>query len=31
MGYIADIMNPDGTLFDRVIIDKRIGRIRSIR
>lgn len=31
MGYIADIMNPDGTLFDRVFIDKRIGRIRSIR
>lgn len=31
MGYIADITNADGALFDRVIIDKRSGRIRSIR
>lgn len=31
MGYIADITNADGSLFDRVIIDKRSGRIRSIR
>ena len=31
MGYIADIINPDGSLSDRVIIDKRTGRIRSIR
>ena len=31
MGYIADITNPDGSLFDRVIIDTRTGRIRSIR
>lgn len=31
MGYIADIHNPDGSLSDRVIIDKRSGRIRSIR
>jgi hypothetical protein len=31
MGYIADINNPDGSLSDRVIIDKRSGRIRSIR
>lgn len=31
MGYIADITNADGTLSDRVIIDKRTGRIRSIR
>lgn len=31
MGYIADVVRPDGTLFDRVIIDKRTGRIRSIR
>ena len=31
MGYIADITNADGTLIDRVIIDKRTGRIRSIR
>jgi hypothetical protein len=30
-GYIADITNPDGSLFDRVIIDMRTGRIRSIR
>lgn len=31
MGYIADITNANGALFDRVIIDKRSGRIRSIR
>jgi hypothetical protein len=31
MGYIADITNTDGSLRDRVIIDKRTGRIRSIR
>jgi len=31
MGYIADIINTDGSLSDRVIIDKRSGRIRSIR
>lgn len=31
MGYIADILKPDGSLFDRVFIDKRTGRIRSIR
>lgn len=31
MGYIVDITNPDGTLSDRIIIDKRTGRIRSIR
>jgi hypothetical protein len=31
MGYIADIINTDGSLSDRVIIDKRTGRIRSIR
>ena len=31
MGYIADITKPDGTQLDRVIIDKRTGRIRSIR
>ncbi|MCE1226148.1 MAG: hypothetical protein LWW87_06620 [Geobacteraceae bacterium] len=31
MGYIADITNADGSLLDRVIIDKRSGRIRSIR
>lgn len=31
MGYIVDILNPDGSLSDRVIIDKRTGRIRSIR
>lgn len=31
MGYIADITNADGSLSDRVIIDKRTGRIRSIR
>ncbi|QOX79932.1 hypothetical protein FY034_13640 [Trichlorobacter lovleyi] len=31
MGYIADITNADGSLLDRVIIDKRTGRIRSIR
>ena len=31
MGYIADITNADGSLFDRVIIDKRSGRIRSTR
>jgi len=31
MGYIADITNVDGSLFDRVIIDMRTGRIRSIR
>ncbi len=30
-GYIADIINPDGSISDRVIIDKRHGRIRSIR
>lgn len=30
-GYIADITNPDGSLSDRVIIDMRTGRIRSIR
>lgn len=30
-GYIADILSPDGTLSDRVIIDKWSGRIRSIR
>lgn len=31
MGYIADIINPDGSLSDRVFIDMRSGRIRSIR
>ncbi len=31
MGYIADITNADGALLDRVIIDKRSGRIRSTR
>lgn len=31
MGYIADITNADGSVFDRVIIDMRTGRIRSIR
>jgi len=31
MGYIATINNPDGSSADRVIIDKRSGRIRSIR
>ncbi|ACD96639.1 hypothetical protein [Trichlorobacter lovleyi] len=31
MGYIADITNADGSLLDRVIIDKRTGRIRSTR
>jgi hypothetical protein len=31
MGYIADIADSEGRLTDRVIIDKRTGRIRSIR
>lgn len=31
MGYVADILRQDGSLYDRVIIDKRTGRIRSIR
>lgn len=31
MGYIADIVDENGVLYDRVIIDKRTGRIRSIR
>ncbi len=31
MGYIVDITKPDGTLSDRVLIDKRTGRIKSIR
>jgi hypothetical protein len=28
--YIAEITEPDGTLVDKLIIDKRTGRIRSI-
>ena len=28
--YEAEILNPEGTLIDRLIIDKRAGRIRSI-
>ena len=31
MGYIADITSNEGERVDRVIIDKRSGRIRSIR
>lgn len=31
MGYIADITSADGKQVDRVFIDKRNGRIRSIR
>lgn len=31
MGYIADISRPDGTVSYKVFIDKRSGRIRSIR
>ncbi len=31
MGYIADITDSEGRLTDRVFIDKRTGRIRSIR
>ncbi len=31
IGYIADIVDENGVLYDRVIIDKRTGRIRSIR
>lgn len=31
MGYIADITPADGKQVDRVFIDKRNGRIRSIR
>ncbi len=30
-GFIIDILNPDGSPADRVIIDKWSGRIRSIR
>jgi hypothetical protein len=28
--YAAEITEPDGTLIDKLIIDKRTGRIRSI-
>lgn len=28
--YVAEITDPDGTLVDKLIIDKRSGRIRSI-
>jgi hypothetical protein len=28
--YVAEITESDGTLIDKVIIDKRAGRIRSI-
>jgi hypothetical protein len=29
-GFKADIVDQDGTIVDRVLIDKRTGRIRSI-
>jgi hypothetical protein len=28
--FEADIVSPDGPVVDRVIVDKRTGRIRSI-
>ena len=29
--YLADILAPNGTIMERVLLDKRTGRIRSIR
>jgi hypothetical protein len=28
--FEAEILDPDGTMIDKVIVDKRAGRIRSI-
>jgi hypothetical protein len=28
--FIAELLDPEGTLIDKAIIDKRTGRIRSI-